>query len=306
MQINWVLLVCYLLTIIVEIGLPIALGVWLLRKYKSIWVLLITGMLAYAVAELIHIPAISGLQTLFNNGSLPLPGTKWIPLLNGVIVGALAGILENSLRWIGFKVNGKRSKPFRSAIALGVGLGGVELALVGVLLAVNLGTVLFYNPGAQIAKGVSASTVQSYLTQIASYWASPWYYSLLSLFEHLVTFTAQLVISIMVWKSVARGRALWLLWAVLYQTVIEGITTFLSGMKWGLWEIEGVLALFLLLNILLMYFFWNDEGGLETEDDEDDEDEEGEDEDSDDEDEEDDESDEAEKETSAIADSDAN
>ena len=295
MQINWVLFVCYLFTIVVEIGLPVALGVWLLRKYNSSWVLIITGMAAYALAELIHVPALNGLQTLFNNGSLPIPSTKWIPLLNGVIVGGLAGILENSLRWIGFKVNGKNSKPFRSAVAMGIGLGGVEIALVGVLLAINLGTVLFYNPGAEIAKGVSTATVQSFMAQISNYWSSPWYYSFLSLFEHLVTFTAQLAISVMVWKSVSKGKALWLLWAVLYQVIVEGITTFLSGMKWGLWEIEGVLALFLLLNILMMYFFWNDEGGLESEGDADEDDEDNEDEDSDenDEDEEADESDSA-------------
>lgn len=293
MQINWVLLVCYLFTIIVEIGLPVALGVWLLRKYNSSWVLIITGMAAYALAELIHVPALNGLQTLFNNGSLPIPSTKWIPLLNGVIVGGLAGILENSLRWIGFKVNGKNSKPFRSAVAMGIGLGGVEIALVGVLLAINLGTVLFYNPGAEIARGVSTATVQSFMAQISNYWSSPWYYSFLSLFEHLVTFTAQLAISVMVWKSVSQGKALWLLWAVLYQVVVEGITTFLSGMKWGLWEIEGVLALFLLLNILMMYFFWNDEGGLESEGDADEDDEGDEGEDSDEEGDEDEEADES-------------
>ena len=53
----------------------------------------------------------------------------------------------------------------------------------------------------------------------------------------------------------------------------EGITTFLSGMNWGMWEIEGVLALFLLLNLLMMYFFWNDEGGLDSGDEDEGEDE---------------------------------
>jgi uncharacterized membrane protein YhfC len=279
MEINWVLLSLYLLVIIVEIGLPVALGIWLMRKYQSSWILIITGMIAYALAALIHIPALSGIQTLFSNGTLATPASKWIPLLNGGIVGLMAGLLENILRWIGFKVNSKRSKPFRSAVALGIGHGGVELALVGVLLAVNLGSVLFYNPGAELAKGATAATVQSFMQQIASYWSSPWYYSLLSLFEHLVTFSAQLALSVMVWKSVAKSQPLWLLWAVLYQAVNEGITTFLSGISWGLWEIEGVLALFLLLNILLMYFFWNDEGGLGTEgDDEENEEDDGSDE----------------------------
>jgi uncharacterized membrane protein YhfC len=273
MEINWLLLALYIFTIIVEIGLPVTLGVWLMRKYKSSWVLIITGMITYALAELIHIPALNGLKTLFSNGTLPTPSAQWIPLLNGVIVGLMAGLLENILRWIAFKVNGKRSNPFRSAVSLAVGHGGVEIALVGVLLAINLSSVLFYNPGAEIAKGATAATVQSFMTQIASYWSSPWYYSLLSLFEHLVTFSAQFALTVMVWKSVTKNQPLWLLWAVLYQMFNEGITTFLSGMNWGMWEIEGVLALFLLLNLLMMYFFWNDEGGLDSGDEDEGEDE---------------------------------
>lgn len=277
MNINWALLSAYVVAIIIEIGLPVAGGIWLIRKYKSAWVLIVTGIAAYALAELIHIPALNGLKALFANGTLATPDAKWIPLLNGLIIGAMSGIIENLLRWIGFRINGKRSKPFRSAIAYGIGHGGVELAVVGVLLAINLGSVLFYNAGAAIAKGTSPNTVQSVLSQIATYWASPWYYGVLSLFEHLVTFAGQLVLSIMVWKSFAKQQPLWLLWAVLYQTISEGMTTFLSGMNWGLWEIEGVLMLFLLLNILLLYFFWNDEGGLDSEP-EDDEDESGDDE----------------------------
>jgi len=280
MTVNWLLLALYLITIIVEIGLPVALAVWLLRKYSSSWMLIVTGMITYAISELIHIPALNGLKLLFSNGTLPTPAAQWVPLLNGLVIGLLAGLVENILRWVGFKVNGKNSKPFRSGVALAIGHGGVELALVGILIAVNLGSVLFYNAGAQIAKGVATSTVQATLQQIASYWASPWYYSPISLFEHLVTFTLQFVASFMVWRAVAQRRPLWLLLAVLYQTVNEGIVTFLSGQGWGLWEIEGILALFLLLNVLMIYFFWTNEGGLESEP-EDDEDEEGEDSDDD-------------------------
>jgi uncharacterized membrane protein YhfC len=280
MQINWLLLTVYAILILVEIGLPVGLGIWLLRKYKSSWVLLVTGVAAYALAELIHIPALNGIQTLFNNGTLPVPAAKWLPLVNGLIVGALSGILENITRWVGFKINGKNSKPFRSSVALGLGHGGIQFLMVGILLAINLYTVLFYNAGAQIAKGVSVTSVQSFMAQIQSFWSSPWYYGALNLFEHLATFVSQFVITIMVWKAVAKHRPLWLLWAVLYQTLNAGVVTFLSGMNWGLWEIEGVVALFLLLNLLLMYFFWNDEGGLESEgDDEEDEDDEGDEED---------------------------
>lgn len=274
MEINWALLIAYFVAIIVEIGGPIFLAVWLLRKYKSSWILLLTGVLSFALSQLIHIPALNGVQTLFNNGTIPTPASQWIPLINGLIIGLLAAVCQESIRWIGFKVNEKRIKPFRSSLIFGLGQGGAELVVVGGLVAFNLGSILFYNAGAQIANGVSATTVQSVLAQIASYWASPWYYGVLGLFEHIVAFSAQIVFSILVWKSVARHQPLWFLVALFYHVIIDGMTTFLSGMNWGLWQIEGVSALFLLLNVLIVYSFWNDEGGLDAEyEDEDDEDE---------------------------------
>jgi uncharacterized membrane protein YhfC len=282
MQINWVLLFTYVIQIIIEIGLPVALAVWLIRKYQSTWMLVITGVAAYALSEFINTYALKGAQALFNNGTLPVPSTHWIPLLNGLIVGVFASLLENIMRWVGFKVNGKNSRPFRSSIALATGLGGIELAMVGILLAVNLYSVLSYNAGALLAKGVSADQVQATLSQITSYWSNPWYYGFLNLFEHLVTFVSQFVFAVMVWKAVSRAKPLWLLWSVLFQIVTEGIITFLSGMNWSLWQIEGVEFLLLLLNILLLYFFWTDEGGLDSEnEDEESEESEGSDEDDD-------------------------
>lgn len=288
MVINWAVLASYAFAIIIEVGLPITLGVLLMRKYKNIWVLVVTGMIAYAVAELIHIPALNGLSTLFNNGTLPIPSKQWIPLLNGLIVGVLAGLLENITRWVGLRVNKDTAQPFRGAIGLAAGFGGVELALAGVLLAVAAGKLVFYNAGAAISGGASTDTVQAMLSQISSFYATPWYYPLLTLFEHLVTFTEQFVLAIMVWKVVSQGKMLWLLWAFLYEVVSEGVVTFLSGMGWGLWQIEGVLALFLVLNVLLFYFFWNDEGGLDSEPEEDEDEDDGDDDDDEEEDDEDD------------------
>jgi len=284
MNINWALLAAYIFGFIVEIGGPVALGIWLLRKYKSSWILLVTGVLSFAISQLIHIPAISGVQTLFSNGTLPSPSAAMIPLVNGLIVGLLAAVCQESVRWIGFKVNEKRVKPFRSSMIFALGQGGAELLVVGALLAANLGSILFYNGGAQIAKGVSPDTVQSVLAQIANYWASPWYYGVLGVFEHLVAFSGQVVFTIFIWKSVARHQPLWFLVAFFYHIIVDGMTTFLSGMNWGLWQIEGVSALILLLNVLIVYSIWNNEGGLDAEyEDEDDEDEEDEETDEDDE-----------------------
>lgn len=295
MAINWALLATYIVALLVEIGVPVALGVWLMRKYRSSWIVLVTGIVAFLIAQLIHIPALNGVSALFANGILPTPAANWIPLVNGLAVGLLAAVCQESVRWIGMRLNASNVKNFRGSQIFALGQGGAELLVVGGLLAYNLGTILFYNAGAQIANGVSTTAVQNVLAQIAAYWATPWYYGALGLFEHIVSFSAQVVFTIFIWKSVARHLPLYFLAAFFYHIVFEGMTTFLSGLNWGLWQIEGVSALFLLLNVLIIYMVWNDEGGLDAEYiDEDDEDEDEEDE--DDEDDEDDELDEDEDE----------
>jgi uncharacterized membrane protein YhfC len=260
--------------------------------------MIVTGIIAFAVAQLAHLLALTGVQTLFTNGTLPTPADKFIPYVNAAIVGLLAALIEEGIRWIAFRVTLKYAKPFRSSVGFGVGFGGSELLIVGFLVAYNLGTVLFYNPGHQIAKGVSAATVQTVLEQIAAYWQSTWYISLMSIFEKLVEFSSQMVFSIFVWKSVKRDQPVWFLTAILYHIVISGITTLLSGLSWNFWEIEGILALFLLLNIYLLYTSWGEEGGLDSEGDDDEEEDEDEDEGDEDveEDDEDDEEDEEEEE----------
>lgn len=276
MTINWALLAAYIVALLVEIGGPVLLGLWLMRKYKSSWIVLVTGIVSFSLAQLLHIPALNGVKALFSNGTLPTPSQQWIPLVNGLAVGLLAAVCQESIRWIGMRLNANNVKNFRDSQVFALGQGGAELLVVGGLLAYNLGTILFYNPGAQIAKGVSTTVVQNVMAQIASYWASPWYYGALGLFEHIVGFSAQVVFTIFIWKSVARHQPLFFLAAFFYHIISDGMTTFLSGLGWGLWQIEGISALFLLLNVLLVYMIWTDEGGLEAEyvdeDDEDDED----------------------------------
>jgi uncharacterized membrane protein YhfC len=289
MGINYALLATYIGAILIEIGLPICLAVYLIKKYPQSWIMIVAGVFTFAIAQLIQIPAISGLQTLFSSGRIPTPASAAIPFVNAGVVGLLAAVVEEGLRWIAFKLTEKYGKPFRSGISLGVGHGGSELLIVGALVAYNLGTVLFYNPGHQIAKGVSMATVQTVLSQIASYWQSTWYVSAMGVFEKLVQFSAQLVFSIFMWKAVLRDSPVWFFAALVYHTIIAGITTLLSGLGWGYWQVEGILALFLLLNILIIYSLWGDEGGLESEGDEDEEDDEDDEEEDDAEDEEDDE-----------------
>ncbi len=272
------LFLVYLVTILLEVGLPICAAVYLIKKYPNAWIMIVTGVFTYAIAQLIRIPATTGIQTLFTNGTLKAPSAAATPFVNALLVGLLAAMIEEAMRWIGYRLTRDYAKPFRSGVSLGIGHGGSELLIVGALVAYNLCTVLFYNPGHQLNTGVSMATVQAAMDKITEYWGTTWWVAVVSIFEKAVQFSIQMVLSLLMWRAVTKDAPVWFMAAFFYHIVASGITTMLAGLGWGFWQVEGVLMIILLLNILIIYWFWGDQGGLdsEPEDEEEDEDEEDE------------------------------
>lgn len=294
MENNIPLFISYVISMLIMVGLPVLLAFIVTRYFKVSWWVVLGGVLTFLLSQAVHYPAVIGINALFNNGTIPVPPQNWVPVVNGVIGGLLAGICEETARWVGFKVLKKKAERYGSAFALGVGHGGMESILLAVLgTGATLFTVLFYNGGAQIAKGVSTNEVQYMLYQIDQFWTAPWYNGLLPGVERLIALSLQIFLSTLVWKAVVDRSFIWFLLAVLYHAVVDALAVYLSGIGWNYWAIEGILALFMALNIYLLYRFWREEEELEEEmeeiedleeDEEDELEDEGDDEDEDDED----------------------
>lgn len=266
---NIPLFITYVLSLLVMVGLPVLLAFFVTHYFKVSWWVVLAGVLTFLASQAVHYPAVNGINALFNNGTLPIPSDKWVPVVNGVIGGLLAGICEETARWVGFKVLRKKADRYGSALALGVGHGGMESILLAVMgTGATLFTVLFYNPGAQIANGVSTSEVQNMLSQIGLFWTTPWHNGLLPGVERIIALSTQIFLSTLVWKAVVDRSFMWFLLAVLYHAVVDAVAVFLSQIGWSYWAVEGVLSIFLVLNIFLIYRFWKDEEELEKEMDE--------------------------------------
>jgi uncharacterized membrane protein YhfC len=280
---------------LVMIGLPIFLAIFFTRRFKISWWVVLTGVLTFVVSYALYLPAISGINSLFTKGIISVASDQWFPIVYAIIVGLLVGILQETARWIGFKVLGKHADKYGSAFAAAAGHGGVECIYICIAgLAISFFTVVFYNAGAELAKGTATDTVQYMLSQIGMFWSTPWHYALLPAVERIIGLSTQIFLSTLVWKAVADRSVIWYLLAVLYHMVVEGVSIFLQQSGWNYWAIEGVMTVFLLLNLFMIYRFWKDESEIEKEmdelgDDEPDEDDEenGDDDEDDDDDEED-------------------
>lgn len=273
MTISVPLLLTYLLSILVMIGLPIFLAIFFVKRYRVSWLVVLAGVATFAVAAVLNSFVRSKVFDLFNAGTLPMPSQQWTPVVVALIVGLGTGFFEESMRWIGFTVLGRKRKKFGSALALGAGHGGIESILIASFpywpiyggLILTMITVLFYNAGGQIAKGVSSDQVSYMLSQIQGFWSSPWHLGLLPGVERIIAMSTQILLSIMVWKSVADRSFVWFLVAILYHTIVDALAVFLGQIGWSYWAVQGILALFLLLNVYLIYRFIKEEKEIEAE-----------------------------------------
>lgn len=290
----------YVLSIIIMLGLPVALAFFVVRRFKVSWWVILTGVVTYIVSQVIHYPVLNKVVSFLQDGTLPLPADKWIPLLLAVIMGFLAALFEEGARYFGFLVVRKKTKKITSGIGLGIGHGGIESIGIAVWpyfpifsgVLIQFLTILFYNPGAQLAKGVASEQVQLYMAQIAQVWQYPWHTGLLFGVERIIGITTQILLSVLVWKAIRNRNILWFLLAFFYHMLIEGVGVFLQYNGWSYWAVDGIMALFMLANLYLIYYFWKEESdktrekdSAEDTDDEDDDDESEDDEEYDDEDE---------------------
>ncbi|PKO00630.1 MAG: hypothetical protein CVU42_03555 [Chloroflexi bacterium HGW-Chloroflexi-4] len=267
MEINIGLLISYTVTILLMIGVPIALTLVAVFRFKVSWWVILTGVVTFIVSQVIHYPVLQLVGKLFNDGTFPVPPQQWIPLFNAVILGFLAALFEETARYFGFLLLKKKTKRIESAVGLGIGHGGIEsigfavwpfFPLFGGAL-INFFYILFYNQGAQIANGVSMEQVQYTVAQIAQFWTNPWHLGFLPGLERLIAISTQIFLSVLVWKAVRTKNFGWFALAFVYHMVIDGIGVFLSYTGWGAWGIEGILSIFMLANIYLIYYFWKTE-----------------------------------------------
>ncbi len=90
----------------------------------------VAGALAFVGAQVVHLPLNAGVAALARGGALPTPSPETSRWLVPVLLGLSAGICEETARWISLR---RRRTPGEAA-ATGIGHGGVEAVLLGVMV----------------------------------------------------------------------------------------------------------------------------------------------------------------------------
>jgi uncharacterized membrane protein YhfC len=256
---NWGLLIADIAAIIVEIGLPVTLAVLIIKKWKVSWLVVLTGVLAFIGSQVVHIPLLQVPALLQKLGlSITLP-QEWPIVWYAVFLGFMAGICEETARWVGYKILKGKAANYKSAFAAGIGHGGVESLLVGLLVLVNLVFFLTFNPDAMLASGTPEGAVAMTISQAAQFWASPWHLALAGAFERVIAISAHLFMSVLVWKSVRQKSWLWFLAAVVFHALLDFCAVYFNSLGLTPWQLELSITAFLVADVIFLVLFWKKE-----------------------------------------------
>lgn len=246
------ILITSILGVLGMILLPILLGFWLTRKFKLSWKLFFAGALTFIASQVLHIPFLVGLTALFNNGTLPSPPVSWATAFNAVLLGLLAGIFEETARYILFKFSLKKARTWNEGVLVGAGHGGVEAIILGVLGVFTIINMVVMRNVDLSTMGIPADQLALANQQVSAFWESPAYMGLLGLAERVFAICLHISLSVMVLYSVVYKKPIWFWLAILWHALVDAAAVYLLPII-GAVGVEGVVAVMAIVSLAILF-----------------------------------------------------
>lgn len=196
---------------------PLVVAIWLVRRWRLDWAIFGLGAFTFIVSQVFHIPFN---QFLLNPllGRMGDDGWAWVVV--ALTLGLSAGMFEETARYLVLRRRAQRARDWRGGIFFGLGHGGIEAILLGIL-------ALYAFVQASSLRGVALETVipQEQLAlaraQLESYWGMAWYEPLWGTLERLSAMAFHLLATTMVFLAVIEKRSGWLIAAILGHTLFN-------------------------------------------------------------------------------------
>jgi ABC-2 type transport system permease protein len=227
--------------------LPVVLAGLARRRFRVPWLLFSLGMLTFGLSQVLHIPFNRWLTEIGWIPANPLQGAQ--PLWRTALtLGLSAGIFEEIARVAGFAVLQRfpalcsRSNPV--GLMVGLGHGGLESMIFGGLFTTASVGALLSLVGTDLAAlnlpPDQTAALQSQMDLLVS--RSLWN-AFLPLLERMLAIGLQVSLSVMVLRAFQRNQPLWVVLAIAYHALVDGVlvvaSVYLDNPLW----IEAVLAL---------------------------------------------------------------
>lgn len=222
---------------------PILSWMYFTRRFSLSWKLVLAGGLTFIASQVLHIPLVIGMGSLMQ--SLPL-------VVNAILLGLLAGIFEETARYVLFKLILKNTRSWNEGILVGLGHGGTEALLTGISVAATFVFMLGY-------RSIDLSTVPSIppeqlelaKQQVAAYWSTPWYMPFVGLIERVFAMCLHVSLSVMVLYAVAYRKPIWFWLALLWHAFVDAAAVY-AGQQVGTLAAEGIVAVCAIISVWIV------------------------------------------------------
>lgn len=191
------------------VGLPIVLAIAWRRATGARWLLLAGGALAFVGSQVVHLPLLGAITWAFRAHLLPAPPASWV-YFDALTLGFFAAACEEPARAILFARFFRRDRDARAAVMAGLGHGGIEAVIFGLLVLLTLLNMIVsrdLDASQLTAMGVAPEQAEVAAAQIRDYWALPAGASMLGALERALTVPFHVACSVLVAAAVRERRA---------------------------------------------------------------------------------------------------
>lgn len=250
---NTTLVPLYIINGLLMIAMPIALGLYLRKKFSVGWRFFWVGALTFVLSQIGHIP-FNTLVSMALRPYLPTaPAVSLQWLVYAVLLGLSAGVWEECFRYIAYRWIVKDARSWGSGLMLGAGHGGIEAIIFGLLALYSLVQIIALSNISDLSAILPPAQVEATRTAIQQYWSAPFYMTLMGAIERVFAILFHLTASVMVLQVfLGRGRR-WLLAAIGWHTVLDLVAVWLMAYKNPL-LIEAGMLVISLFSIAILYY----------------------------------------------------
>lgn len=242
------LIVAFIVEMIIMIGIPIFLWVFLTKKFNLQMSLVWAGAITFVLSQVVHIPLNHALGILKGGRGVAL----WPLPAMALIAGLSAGICEEVARYLVLKFWKKEARSWKEGITFGAGHGGIESVILGLLVLSTFINMLVLKSGGLERLNLPEETLLKLKQQVEAFWSIPWYIPLLGGLERIFAITMHIAWSLLVLQALVRKNILWLFYAILGHALVDGIAVFMKMKGFSIPLIEGTVFIFALLALWII------------------------------------------------------
>lgn len=241
----------FALNVCLMIAMPLILA-WLIeRQRRPGWSLFGMGALTFIVSQVLHIPFNWLVQQRFQ--LLPTDLTVSINLLIvALFLGLSAGTFEEMARYVAYRYWVTDARTWGKGLMFGAGHGGIEAILLGILVGIQYINIIAFNQGYFLDR-IPTEQLPVVQKQIALILGLPWYDILLGALERAFALCLHLAMSLLVMQVFVRGQKRWLVAAIGWHALVDGLAVFAS-VRWNAYTTELAVGLLALLSLGVV--FW--------------------------------------------------